>query len=679
MFCEKHLQALTRVCRRCGERALEKSKKNLTATLQERCAKFWNLDVALDDSHWHPSVLCATCAMHLQRLAAGQVVKTTICQKEWSVKLSTRGRVCKDATCEICVIAFSPPGATTHLRGRPRELQENEEYKLCSKCFARIGQGRPHPCNKRTAVNEAVASLKRRRLAEPVAARVLHDVIDEGKSVIQTLAHPLPFSLSNTKATMDVSALKEVKNAGGGLSNKCVKDVTRVLRARGVVVAPLNHLRAQQETLLGPLFSIMRLPLNLSKEKLVKDVRPTDVCICTDVVALIKLCHPEVSQPAMKIGCDFGGHFLKVTMQLLQHDTANSVSRLQLLAVVQAPESHENLKLLFDQLKFSALRQLPAVKITCVGDLKVEHLLMGIMQGKFPCVYCKWEHTSGFEGECLPRTYADHLSLYQKLQEEHGGNSKYAIKCDGVEALPVAPYDNPLDFVAPPGLHLLLGVFHKLYDAMKAKMRARQLQLHEAALKKHCIFRSEYFGGSFEGNQVRKILKLLDSLHMLPGPELSALRELNRVVVACFGMHREADYQKRIADFIDAYKRTKLSVTLKVHVLAKHVVDYLETRSEANMGLAFYSEQATESSHSKYKRAWKRFKTNVDNPLYGERLLNCVKDFNFQRFLFFKAIELRGISMSCVACVSSSARADPLCSSSAVLDCPLVSSISVSS
>eukprot|EP00733_Pompholyxophrys_punicea_P002090 Pompholyxophrys_punicea_v1_NODE_1401_length_735_cov_6.118943.p1 type:complete len:158 gc:universal NODE_1401_length_735_cov_6.118943:255-728(+) len=100
---------------------------------------------------------------------------------------------------------------------------------------------------------------------------------------------------------------------------------------------------------------------------------------------------------------------------------------------------------------------------------------------------------------------------------------------------------------------------------MLLKMRAGQLRRHNELLKSAGI--DFNISEALLRHQVRKILKNLDSLG-LPSRvnEFRALRAFNDVVVACFGMQREVDYLQKILLFKEAYQKTRLSVTLKVHL-----------------------------------------------------------------------------------------------------------------
>ena len=150
-------------------------------------------------------------------------------------------------------------------------------------------------------------------------------------------------------------------------------------------------------------------------------------------------------------------------------------------------------------------------------------------------------------------------------------------------------------------------------------------------LKQESIVRKKSQGGhALEGNQARKFLKRVDSLElalkkessmsMVEGlPYIAALRAFDRVVVACFGMELKPDYKEHIAMFSKLYRELDISVTPKVHMVEKHIVDFLELKGEEG-GLGFWMEQAMEAVHHDFKIFWEKYKVDIDHPELGPRL-----------------------------------------------------------
>lgn len=188
----------------------------------------------------------------------------------------------------------------------------------------------------------------------------------------------------------------------------------------------------------------------------------------------------------------------------------------------------------------------------------------------------------------------------------------------------------------PPGLHLMLGIFAKIYEALLQALDDEERAAHDEALRTLFIHKSCYFGGKFEGNSTRKILKNLEKAGLLPAESNIRGRQLydllsafNDVVTSCFGLHRTENFEETIAEFRELYDKSGLSEPLKVHAVLCHVVKYLKTYEAAGVGLALPSEQALEYSHSPFWRLWKRRAAASDCPTYGKRLVGALADYNY--------------------------------------------------
>ena len=66
-------------------------------------------------------------------------------------------------------------------------------------------------------------------------------------------------------------------------------------------------------------------------------------------------------------------------------------------------------------------------------------------------------------------------------------------------------------------------------------------------------------------------------------------------------------------------------VTPKVHALFYHVEEFVLKHQSS---LRIFSEQATETLHSKFNAHWEQYKHCSDHPKYGKQLFNCVVDYN---------------------------------------------------
>lgn len=143
----------------------------------------------------------------------------------------------------------------------------------------------------------------------------------------------------------------------------------------------------------------------------------------------------------------------------------------------------------------------------------------------------------------------------------------------------------------------------------------------------------DYHGGEFVGNDCHKLLKNVSILENIFEEEnLSELRyfckafySFKDVVSECFGSELCPDLFQKIDNFKEAYMMTKVSITPKVHTVLHYVLEFVEMKS---CGLGEYSEQSSETLHSDFKNQWSRYKIIKSHPKYGEKLLNCVVDYN---------------------------------------------------
>ena len=150
---------------------------------------------------------------------------------------------------------------------------------------------------------------------------------------------------------------------------------------------------------------------------------------CTNVHELVQRCknlHNITDPCRIKIGCDSGQDFLKITCQLLNIST-NSVHFTLVLAAAPVIETIENLRLLFTMLNIEVLcankDSLDEIGISV--DMKVCPMLYGKTGGNalFPCPICLWYKHDGFT--CYPqdpRTMEHFIDMHRSLQQNYNGN-----------------------------------------------------------------------------------------------------------------------------------------------------------------------------------------------------------------------------------------------------------------
>ena len=179
--------------------------------------------------------------------------------------------------------------------------------------------------------------------------------------------------------------------------------------------------------------------------------------------------------------------------------------------------------------------------------------------------------------------------------------------------------------VPPPELHLLIGPVNTLYDALNKVWSESESWLSKCNVKK-----TEYHGGSFAGNDSRKLLKHCDDLDVLCPEEfkqyVKTFKAFNDVVGGCYGRNLETNYLKKIEKFKAEYLKLGISVMPKVHAVMYHIGEFCEIKG---MGLSPWSEQTAESLHHDFNQVWENYKVkDKSHPEYGQRLHQAVQIYN---------------------------------------------------
>ena len=84
-------------------------------------------------------------------------------------------------------------------------------------------------------------------------------------------------------------------------------------------------------------------------------------------------------------------------------------------------------------------------------------------------------------------------------------------------------------------------------------------------------------------------------------------------------------FKEDIKDFEICYRALGISITPKVHILIDHIPMFCE-RKQTSLGP--YSEQASESVHSDFRKTWENYKVSPNNPSFGEKLLRTIVIYN---------------------------------------------------
>ena len=136
------------------------------------------------------------------------------------------------------------------------------------------------------------------------------------------------------------------------------------------------------------------------------------------------------------------------------------------------------------------------------------------------------------------------------------------------------------------------------------------------------VEKDEYYGGTFNGNCCRKLLKNADLLRRICPPMFlkyaDMFKAFNCVVESCYGDEVSSDFENHIHDFRRTFEVLDIPVTPKIHCIYHHVPQFC---LQYSCGLGRHSEQASESVHAHFKTAWANNKLPKSHPDYAHNLL----------------------------------------------------------
>ena len=343
----------------------------------------------------------------------------------------------------------------------------------------------------------------------------------------------------------------------------------------------------------------------------------------------------EKENTMFRVGIDGGGGSFKVMSNIFEPKEKKEKGKLLgsgvgkgiILAYVEnMPERYKNISLIFDYLD---LFDCPHI---LVGDLKIINMLLGLSShgGKHACPFC--EGTCSLESGSL-RDFASLHSWCSKYQEL-GSNKKQMHKFKNVInecIIDQEASEKVLHVIPPPELHILMGIVNHIVKHLEGTWPEFEQWRIKQLITKH-----GYQGGGYDGNNCRKILRAVKALENALPEGLkqysTTLEAFQNVVVGCFSESLNANFKTEIEEFKNQFEKLqqftetdlqkKISVTWKIHVLVAHVPYFIE--NVAACGLAKYSEQTCEGTHSSMKHVEKRFKVSVANPKHAEKSKRAV-------------------------------------------------------
>ena len=181
----------------------------------------------------------------------------------------------------------------------------------------------------------------------------------------------------------------------------------------------------------------------------------------------------------VKIGADHGGGSFKVTMQIANVANPNSKHNTSILIMSPCKDTHENIKRILEpyQQQLAELNGMQwhdkKVRVFVFGDYDFLLKAYGLSgaTGKHPCLYCKatkhqFQYPPAINAENIAnRTLHNIKEDHRRLRRSKKTN-KQAKHFYNAAKKPLLNVD--VDHVAPPYLHILLGVTKKHHDLLVA-------------------------------------------------------------------------------------------------------------------------------------------------------------------------------------------------------------------
>ncbi len=553
---------------------------------------------------------------------------------------------------------------------------------LCPECFAEVSRLEEHECRGR---GERTKNLEQRltpRSSDHFAAQHIRNRVESSGSRTLTLSnvHGRPTEVTAAPhgarakrqlyrpPPLDHSTMFALQDTASNMSDKALKEQARVIRQamgnRRAVQPGLREAMAERGKKLSPFFETRRKTFQVRDEK--GNMKPVekDIVVVKNPTEFVNFVKEERGREKVrvKVGIDGGGGFVKACMGVISDSVPHSptsspvakkpptpiggerfketgVKKLMIIGIGQGiPENHQNMRTFMSEL------QLGSLSFCLATDLKLSNILAGLMShaSSFPCTWCDASKSD------IRQDIPGPLRTFGSIRER-AGRYKKAIAdwkrvgrqmffgCVELPLLENPDQEEVLDAIAPPELHLMLGVVAKLFDELTDRMQKELGSTAPADWARHQNkMREQYRGGTLEGNQCRLLLrKSLDLTHTLPDKFKAfgvVLHRFNEVVNSCFGMEVAGNPEQKISDFKQAYFTLPVSITPKVHAVFDHVPQWLhrqEAKVGRKVGLGYATEQASEAVHRDFKQRWEGgFKIGETREEYKERLLRCVVRYN---------------------------------------------------
>jgi len=656
-----HFKARKKVCVICyckGSRVLSSN--------DAQCVRDFVIEGYSPDDPDYPCAICNNCRRILSDYRNGDTRRSLPVATSYNPETRVLTRSQEVCQCRICDVAKSNGGqakAMKRKKGRPLSTYSPTK-KLCTSCFSALYPGCKHSKAQCLSKKEKLNNIRSNVLSDDLTSQqVASHILHESKAgeittsvQLSTLGTPLTVHFGPKESALSSEQLSAneaiAMQINAGLSDRQLFKVLKDLRlkfGRKVIESQVQSILVERKTIFADLFSKEMVNFVDSHGKSM--IRPFVFCndISEFISRILFLRGDDDLSTVLKVGFDDGQSVLKLTLSVydpgdrLVIKTLSNTRALQsqgigadqdflksgvnkifiLAAAPKVSETYQNCKIFLDKVLTDN------VSYHFAADLKMTNICLGIMThaALHPCPYCEGTKNK-FEEHAPCRTLDSISENHEKWMNESGKKTtlKHYYNCSNRPLLKSHELSTPtLDIVPPPTLHIKLGIVNKLYDELKKKYPT--LDDWPKAL---FIIKEEYHGQCFEGNECSKLLKNLDMLcNMLP-EELQPFHDcfvaLQDAMEACFGFTLDSSYKEKVAHFANCYSNLNLSVTTKVHVLIRHVPEFIDRHQKP---LGHFCEQVVEQCHSKFNKLFNSYKIkDVNHTNYMRNFFNAIMHFN---------------------------------------------------
>jgi hypothetical protein len=357
-----------------------------------------------------------------------------------------------------------------------------------------------------------------------------------------------------------------------------------------------------------------------------------DLPLFIEIICARRNCDP--SKVKLVFGADGGKGKFIVTLAIIPEESKSNAASVsasggkQILIVAEVakiPEKHQNLKVVFDELRLSQLSR----DYSVICDVKCIVILCGISgtSSMHSCPYCegykvnKQGKKTNQKGEWLCgntlRTMGSLMKHFKKWDKDTVDWSRTKARKElqhyfNVEFPPVFflnPEDEDklvIDVLPPPYLHcVLLGPFNNVWAVLR-----KEAPDSIKAFENKYNMKPDGQGGEYSGPTIKKIVhseviledlqSCLEETHV---PLLTCLKSIGELHNICRSRILNPSYKQVISDFNTNWDQCTqmfgLSKTLKIHIICDHLEQYF---TKTGSTLLDKTDETTESGHSTYSK-----------------------------------------------------------------------------